>query len=156
MSALPTTRLARTTRALLVAAALCIGFVGLASPAFAGNPNVSMGCSDSTTSTVSFALTPTTTSGKPGWSYSLFYAGDYRNPWVVSNWTAAYANAGSATTWELVNGAWTRPGPSMELDAPPHYGVIHVWEQKFEIVNGRWVSEWKYLGDCTPPPGFPG
>lgn len=154
MSALPTTSLIRTGRALLAAAVLCIGLVGLASPASAGNPNTSVGCSDGTSATVSFALTPTTASGKPGWSYSVFYAGDYRNPWIVSNWTAAYANAGGAPTYELVNNAWTRPGPQMELDAPPHYGVIHVWEQKFEVVNGQWSAEWIYHTDCTPPPGF--
>lgn len=156
MSANPTSRLIRTGRALLAAAVLSIGLVAFASPASAGNPNTSVGCSDATSATVSFALTPTTASARPGWSYSLFYAGDYRNPWVTSNWIATYANAGSAPAYELVNNAWTRPGMSIEMDAPPHYGAIHVWEQKFELVNGQWSVEWIYHTACTPPPGFGG
>ena len=141
----------------------CLVLVGVAAPAGAGrwSPNVAtpammQGLSCGTNGQVSVALThdPVTRSGNPGWSYSLFYAGDRQNPWVVSNWTIVWANTGYQQTWEWVNGAWTRPvAGSVDVSVPPYYRSTEVWELRYELVGGRWTTEWIKLGTCTPPPG---
>lgn len=137
--------------------------IGVADTASAGRwtPNVAVpamtaGLSCGTNGDVDVALsrTPTTRSGRPGWSYSLFYAGDGHNPWVVSNWTAVYANTGYQQHWELVNNQWRRPvAGAVDVSVPPHYRNTQVWELRYEIVNGAWSTEWINLGTCTPPPG---
>lgn len=151
-----TTRSFRSLFAATLLAALMSGlFAGLApAPAAALSADTTIGCGMDRSVGVTYARLPVTASGQAGWSYSVFYVGDARNPWVRSNWLAAYANAGAVPSYEFVNGAWARPaGPSINIQAPPHYGNLQVWQQKWEIVNGRWSAQWVYLGGCTPPPG---
>lgn len=152
-------RITRPVRSILtitlLSAVLTGAFAGFTStPASALTSDTTIGCSLSQDVSVSLARLPVTASGQQGWSYSVFFVGDYRNPWVSSNWVAAYANAGAAPSYELLNGLWSNPGPSIEIDVPPHYGTSYVWQQKWEVVNGQWSTEWVYLGNCTPPPGF--
>lgn len=166
-----TTRSTRRFTRLLSGAILAGAMLlALASPADAGfrGPEIAgvlqgtstlrmqQGLSCGTDGSVSVALNhdPRTKSGQAGWSYSRYYAGDGRNPWVISNWTAVWANSGYQQHWELANNAWRRPmAGSISVDVPPHYRNTNVWELRYEIVGGRWSHEWVFLGTCTPPPG---
>lgn len=152
-------RITRRVRSLLIVAlmtaVMSAAFAGLApSPAAALSADTTIGCSLDQSVSVSLARVPVTASGRAGWSYSVFFVGDYRNPWINSNWIAAYANAGAASSYEWTGAAWIQPGPSIDIQVPPHYGTSYVWQQKWEVVNGQWSTEWIYLGNCTPPPGF--
>lgn len=156
-----TARITKTVAGVLLVGLTLFGTADLAAagrwtPSLAV-PAMNQGPSCGTNGEVSVALShnPVTKSRKPGWSYSLFYAGDGRNPWVVSNWTAVYANTGYQQHWELVNNQWKAPvAGSIDVSVPPHYRNTQVWELRYEIVNGSWTYEWIYLGTCTPPPGF--
>lgn len=160
------TRITKALTTTIVAGALLIG---LAAPAHAGRytpnmanltsasaPRMQQGLSCGSNGQVSVALShdPRTRSGQPGWSYSLFYAGDGQNPWVRSNWTAVKANTGYQQHWELAQGQWKRPvAGSVDVSVPPHYRNTQVWELRYELVGGRWSHEWIHLGACVPPPG---
>lgn len=159
-------RIAKALATTVVAGAL---LVGLAAPASAGKrapsvaslasvsaPLMQQGLSCGTNGAVSVALShdPRTRSGQPGWSYSRFYAGDGRNPWVLSNWTAVQANTGYQQHWELAQGEWRRPvAGSVDVSVPPHYRNTQVWELRYELIGGRWSHEWINLGTCVTPPG---
>ena len=154
-----TRRIAKAIALLSLTGAL---LVGLSAPASAGRytPSIAgmqheslLSCGTNNQVSVTLAREPVTASGQAGWSYSVFFSGDYRQSWTTSNWTAAYANAGYAPHWELVNGAWQAPvAGSIDVSLPPHYSTPHVWELRYEVVNGQWSTEWIYLGSCTPPP----
>lgn len=158
-----TTRIAKALGAATLAGAL---LVGLAAPADAGrwSPNTAsltaprmqqgVSCGFNGEVTVHLSHDPRTASGTPGWSYSRFYAGDGRNPWTTSNWTAVYANTGYQQHWEYANNQWRRPvAGQIDVDVPPYYRNTQVWELRYEVVGGRWTYEWIHIGECVPPPG---
>jgi hypothetical protein len=157
-----TTLVRRTAKAIALITLTGALLAGLAAPASAGRytPSIAamqnqsqLSCGTNNQVSVTLAREPVTASGRAGWSYSVFFSGDYRQPWTTSNWTAAYANAGYATHWELANGAWRSLGlGSIDVSLPPHYSTPHVWQLRYEVVNGQWSTEWIYLGSCTAPP----
>ena len=148
---------ARPFRKFLAVTAIACSALAVATlPASAAIQHDAMvSCSNTTTGSVIPAREPVTASGAPQWSYSIYYIGDYRNPWVTSNWTAAYANAGYAPTYEFVNGSWASVTPAgIDFQLPPHYGQATVWELRYEVVNGRWSTQWVYAGGCAAPPSY--
>lgn len=143
-------------RRILAIAVVAGGSLALSAvPASAGIQHEAVvSCANANQGSVTPAREPVTASGAPQWSYSLYYVGDYRNPWVRTDWTAAYANAGYSPTYEHVNGAWRAVGPAgIDVSLPPHYGTAYVWELRYEQVGGQWSTQWVYAGSCTPPPG---